>query len=177
MDQRDLGYISSTVGNRNDRIGIRVMYLCPNVSTGIARPAAISNCRWKIHMSQALRHARAAGVPEGTQEPPSHGKRLRMCNKLFLILDWPNPSTTSWRSGTTHTPPPAVCAKRLFFVTWQPRVWKKWVQPPAKYRRQGRTGLPASKKEGRKLQIFNLAACWWGLPREDMAHNLICFAT
>lgn len=36
---------------------------------------------------------------EGTQEAPSHGKRLRMCNKLFLNLDWPHPSTTSWRSG------------------------------------------------------------------------------
>lgn len=107
-------------------------------------------------MSQALRHARAAGVPEGTQEAPSDGKRLRMCNKSFLNLDWPHPSTTPWRSGYnwynahrlvdwdtqgtrahTHTPPPpAVCAKRLFFVTWQPRVWKKWVQPSVKYLRR-----------------------------------------
>lgn len=87
-------------------------------------------------------------------------------SQYYVVAIWYN----------THAPP-AVCAKRLFFVTWQPRVWKKWVRPSVKYRRQGRTGLPASKKEGRKLQIFNLAACWWGLPRADEAHNLMCFAT
>lgn len=75
-------------------------------------------------MSQALRHARAAGVPEGTQEAPRHGKRLRMCNKLFLNLDCPHPSTTSWRSGynwpsaetltRTHTHPGSVCEAALF---------------------------------------------------------------
>lgn len=36
---------------------------------------------------------------------------------------------------------------------------------------------PASRKEGRKLQIFNLAACQWGLPRTGVAHNLMCSAT
>jgi hypothetical protein len=77
-----------------------------------------------------------------------------------------------------HTPyPPGSVCEAALFRDMAAKSLEEVGLPSVKYRRQGRTGLPAAKKERRKLQVFNLAASGWGLPRAGMAHTSMCFAT
>lgn len=101
-----------------------------------------------------------------------------MCNKLFLSLDGAHPSTTSHRLGGFPPPPGSVGEAALFREMAAKSLEEVGTTAREVLRINAKDGfdMAASKKEGRKLQIFNLTGWWWGLPREDMAHDLICFA-